>query len=116
MKKMNQLVALVLISILCLSPTVTLLAGDKKKNSDVDEIGNRNINKGNWNMMSIEKEIALGKQLAQDIERQVKLIDDPEAGWVRIWSSTRTRKCRSRSKSSTLMRSTRLRCQADFFT
>ena len=28
--------------------------------------------------MSIEKEIALGKGLAQDIERQVKLIDDPE--------------------------------------
>ena len=55
-----------------------MLAGDKKKNSDVEEIGNRDINKGNWNMMSIEKEIALGKQLAQDIERQVKLIDDPE--------------------------------------
>src|SRR5689334_11839567 len=78
MKTMNQLVALVLISILCLLPTVNVLAGDKKKNSDVDEIGNRDINKGNWNMMSIEKEIALGKQLAQDIERQVKLIDDPE--------------------------------------
>ena len=78
MKKMKQLVALALISILCLSPSIPLLAGDKKKNSDVEEIGNRNINKGNWNMMSIEKEIALGKGLAQDIERQVKLIDDPE--------------------------------------
>ena len=78
MKKLKQLVSLALISTLSLSPGTLMLAGDKKKNSDVEEIGNRDINKGNWNMMSIEKEIALGKQLAQDIERQVKLIDDPE--------------------------------------
>jgi beta-barrel assembly-enhancing protease len=50
---------------------------DKKKNSDVDNIGNRNINKGNINFISIEKEIALGRQLAAEIERQVKLIEDP---------------------------------------
>jgi beta-barrel assembly-enhancing protease len=78
MKTMKQLVAFALISTLCLSPSTLLLAADKKKHSDVEEIGNRDINKGSWNMMSIEKEIALGKQLAQDIERQVKLIDDPE--------------------------------------
>src|SRR5688500_13991961 len=78
MKQFKKLVTLTLISALSLSPSTLMLAGDKKKNSDVEEIGNRDINKGNWNMMSIEKEIALGKQLAQDIERQVKLIDDPE--------------------------------------
>jgi predicted Zn-dependent protease len=78
MKKLKQLVSLALISALSLSPGTLTLAGDKKKNSDVEEIGNRDINKGNWNMMSIEKEIALGKGLAQEIERQVKLIDDPE--------------------------------------
>jgi predicted Zn-dependent protease len=78
MKTLRQLVAVTLISLLGLSPNALLLAADKKKNSDVEEIGNRDINKGSWNMMSIEKEIALGKQLAQDIERQVKLIDDPE--------------------------------------
>lgn len=48
-----------------------------KKNADVDNIGNRNINKGSINFMSIEKEIALGRQLAAEIERQVKLVDDP---------------------------------------
>ena len=48
------------------------------KNSDLDEIGNRNVNKGNLNIISIEKEIALGRQLSQQIERQVKLIEDPE--------------------------------------
>ncbi|MEW5975326.1 MAG: M48 family metallopeptidase [Acidobacteriota bacterium] len=54
------------------------LIAKKPKHSDVDEIGNRDINKGNWNFMSLEKEIALGKQLAQEIERQVKLVNDPE--------------------------------------
>ncbi|MDE2963329.1 MAG: peptidase M48, partial [Acidobacteriota bacterium] len=48
------------------------------KNSDLEEIGNRNVNKGNWNIISIEKEIALGRQLSQQIERQVKLVEDPE--------------------------------------
>jgi len=50
----------------------------KPKNSDVEQVGNRDINKGNWNFVSLEKEIALGKSLAQEIERQVKLINDPE--------------------------------------
>ena len=49
-------------------------AEDKKK--DPDEIGNRDVGKG-VNFYSIEKEIALGKQLAQDVERQAKIIDDP---------------------------------------
>ncbi len=48
------------------------------KNFDLEEIGNRNVNKGNWNIISIEKEIALGRQLSQQIERQVKLVEDPE--------------------------------------
>src|SRR5207245_309412 len=48
-----------------------------KKNSDVDNIGNRNINKGSINFISLDKEIAMGRQLAAEVERQVKLIDDP---------------------------------------
>jgi predicted Zn-dependent protease len=49
-------------------------AADKKK--DPDEIGNRNVDKG-INFYSIEKEIALGKQMAQEVERQAKIVDDP---------------------------------------
>jgi predicted Zn-dependent protease len=49
-------------------------AGNKK--DDPDEIGNRNVGKG-INFYSLEKEIALGKQLAQEVERQAKIIDDP---------------------------------------
>lgn len=50
----------------------------KPKNSeeDVDAIGNRNVGKG-VNFYSIEKEIALGKGLAQEVERSSKMIDDP---------------------------------------
>ena len=48
----------------------------KNSKEDVDAIGNRNVGKG-INFYSIEKEIALGKSLAQEVERSSKLIDDP---------------------------------------
>jgi predicted Zn-dependent protease len=51
------------------------LAGDNKK-KDPDEIGNRDVGKG-LNFYSIEKEIAIGKQMAQEVERQAKIVDDP---------------------------------------
>jgi predicted Zn-dependent protease len=63
-------VRLTAIFLLCFS----LSAGDKKK--DPDEIGNRDVGKG-VNFYSLEKEIALGKGLAQEVERQAKIIDDP---------------------------------------
>jgi len=50
-------------------------AGDNKQN-DPDQIGNRKVDNGP-NLYSIEKEIALGKQLAAEVERQAKIIDDP---------------------------------------
>ena len=54
------------------------LAQDGKKNPkhDPDAIGDRNVGKG-VNFYSLEKEIALGKQLAQEVERQAKVVDDP---------------------------------------
>jgi predicted Zn-dependent protease len=55
--------------------SLNLLAGDKKK-KDPEEIGNRDVGKG-INFYSLEKEIGLGKTLAQDVERQAKIIDDP---------------------------------------
>jgi len=50
----------------------------KPKNSkeDVEAIGNRSVGKG-MNLYSLEREIGLGKQLAQEVERSSKLIDDP---------------------------------------
>ena len=48
-------------------------AGSK---ADVDAIGNRGVGKG-LDFYSIEKEIALGKQLAQEVDKSAKFIDDP---------------------------------------
>jgi len=48
----------------------------KNSKDDVEAIGNRKVGKGP-NFYSLEKEIALGKQLAQEVERSSKLIDDP---------------------------------------
>jgi beta-barrel assembly-enhancing protease len=48
----------------------------KNSKEDVDAIGNRSVGKG-INFYSLEKEIGLGKQLAQEVERSSKLVDDP---------------------------------------
>ena len=51
----------------------TVKSGSK---DDVNAIGNRNVGKG-LDFYSIEKEIALGKSLAQEVEKNARLIDDP---------------------------------------
>lgn len=48
----------------------------KNSKEDVEAIGNRSVGKG-MNFYSIEREIALGKALAQEVERSSKMIDDP---------------------------------------
>jgi len=44
--------------------------------ADVNAIGNRSVGHG-LNFYSLEREIALGKQLAQQVDRSAKFIDDP---------------------------------------
>jgi predicted Zn-dependent protease len=44
--------------------------------ADVEAIGNRNVGKG-LDFYSLEREIALGKQLAQEVDKSAKFIDDP---------------------------------------
>jgi len=48
----------------------------RNSKEDVDAIGDRKVS-CHMNWFSIEKEIALGKGLAQEVERSSKLIDDP---------------------------------------
>src|ERR1700737_2472771 len=48
----------------------------KNSKEDVEAIGNRGVGKG-INLYSLEREISLGKSLAQAVERSSKLIDDP---------------------------------------
>ncbi len=90
----------ILLAALFVSPT-TLFADDKKDNNNQqpaqastesgvsapkghladDEnplmIGKRNINSHQINFYSLNKEVAMGRQLAADVDRQGKFVDDP---------------------------------------
>src|ERR1700692_4512569 len=59
-----------------LAAPLASFGADNKKEKDPDQIGSRDVS-GKVNFYSLEKEIALGKQLAQDVERQAKIITDP---------------------------------------
>ena len=56
---------------------IAFAADDQKR--DPEAIGARKVD-GGINFYSVEKEIALGKQLAIEVERQAKLLDDPITG------------------------------------
>src|SRR5882762_816327 len=68
--------------ILALSVSLSLASaqdpkrGKKNKKDDPSLIGNRDVGKG-VNFYSIERELALGKQLAEEVKRQAKMYDDP---------------------------------------
>jgi predicted Zn-dependent protease len=68
-------VSLLVAYLITLCSVSVAFAGDDKK-KDPDAIGDRNVTcKVNW--YSLEKEIGLGKQLAQEVERQSRVINDP---------------------------------------
>src|ERR1019366_3521591 len=48
----------------------------RKKKDDPAQIGSRDVGKG-VNFYSLEKEMALGKQLAEEVRRQAKVVEDP---------------------------------------
>lgn len=54
----------------------TALAQKKNPKDDPNEIGNRDVGKG-FNLYSLDREMAIGKQLAQEVARQAKLVEDP---------------------------------------
>src|ERR1700681_652172 len=61
------------VALVVLAPNAAFATDPKK---DPEQIGNRNVGKG-VNFYSLEKEIGIGKGLAQQVERQAKIIDDP---------------------------------------
>ncbi len=80
-RPVEQFLAGILATLLTFSPALAAPQEKEKEQkkdskSDVDQIGNRNVGKG-VNFYSLEKEIAIGKQLAQEVERSAKLVDDP---------------------------------------
>ena len=78
MKKTQRILSLVLA--LALIPAAALAEKEDKKSKgdkkDPDAIGERDID-GGLNFYSLEKEIGLGKQMAQEVERHAKIVDDP---------------------------------------
>jgi predicted Zn-dependent protease len=60
-------------------PRARARAKTKGKNKDPDPIGSRDVGKG-LNFYSLEKENALGKQMAQEVERDAKIVYDPVIG------------------------------------
>jgi predicted Zn-dependent protease len=71
----NKLTAAALIAAsLCLPAFAASKEKDKKK--DPTEIGARNVGKG-LNLYSLDQEMALGRQLADEVRRQTKIVDDP---------------------------------------
>jgi len=47
--------------------------------TDIDAVGNRNVGcgRGVGNWYSVERQVAMGRQFAQQVEAQVKLVNDP---------------------------------------
>ncbi len=64
----------IIATIIVATLSLSVFANDKKQ--DPDEIGNRDVGNG-MNFYSIEKEIALGRVMAEEVEHQSKIIDDP---------------------------------------
>jgi len=67
-----RLVALLLAAIVC---CVSLPGRADDKKDDVDEIGDRKV--AHRSIISQEKEIAIGKQYADQIDKQAKILKDP---------------------------------------
>ncbi len=77
-KYFRKSTALVLTALLVATP---VLAQDKSKQLDTRNdptlIGKRDINKGSISFYSIDREVALGRQLSYEIDRGARLITDP---------------------------------------
>lgn len=72
--KRRALASVALLTTLSLAPFAW--AGKNDQMDNPDAIGSRNVGKG-INFYSLDKEIALGKQMADEVQRQAKVITDP---------------------------------------
>ncbi len=59
---------------LALATSVPAIAGDKKQ--DPSAIGERKVS-GRLNFYSVEQELAFGRQLSIEVEKQAKIVEDP---------------------------------------
>jgi predicted Zn-dependent protease len=73
MERIHRTTGLLSLALLLAAPCA--IANDKDPKHDPDQIGARDVGKG-VNFYSVEKEIGLGKQMAQEVEKEAKLVDD----------------------------------------
>jgi predicted Zn-dependent protease len=64
------------VSLIALLAASAFAGDDKNKKNDPSQIGDRDVGKC-LNFYSVEKEMALGKQLAEEVAREAKVVDDP---------------------------------------
>lgn len=82
-QSLKQIVAGMLLTMIALPFPVFAQQTSKSSQKPLSEkenplmIGKRDLNKHQWNFYSMEKEVALGRQVAADVDRGIKLIDDP---------------------------------------
>jgi predicted Zn-dependent protease len=77
MRVTNASIYLLLSLVIFITP---VLAQDKKPLSEKENpelIGKRNINKHQINFYSLDKEVAIGRQFAEEIDRSAKFVEDP---------------------------------------
>ncbi len=80
---MKQLLVRGILPVLVVAFTVTLPPQSfaDRKHGDIENIGNRNLGGRVWgilpNWVSLDKEIAIGQQVAAQFEQTARLIDDP---------------------------------------
>jgi predicted Zn-dependent protease len=73
---MRKQLTVSLLAVVCLTAPAFAQEHKKDNKKDPTEIGERNVSKG-LNFYSVEQELALGKQLALEVEKQAKIVDDP---------------------------------------
>ena len=79
---MRETARRLIVAVLCFALASPMYAADDKKKKhegskkDPDAIGERKVG-GGVNFYSLEKEIALGKSMAQQVERNARIINDP---------------------------------------
>ena len=61
-----------------IAPALGAQSSGKSKNSDIENIGKRDINKGNANSTSMAEETRIGERAASQIERDVALLGDAD--------------------------------------
>jgi predicted Zn-dependent protease len=78
MRKSFEYLAAFLLTLVLAAPAALAQSDTVKQGteSDVSSIGNRKVGHG-WDFYSIQKEIALGKELSQEVEKSSKLVTDP---------------------------------------